>query len=167
MAASICSGAVPELAASTIERAGLVTAMPARRVTSAPDGALVVVCSAIPGRARTPRASRGTVRWTRSGITVCQDMSESYLAGALEHLPEAESTFDRFDIKAQRTKAVDEVRRAERVEHGELLRHTRYLWLRTPRNLTDRQAERLQGLLRLPLSDRTRLPLDAALRRRL
>jgi transposase len=82
---------------------------------------------------------------------VCQDMSESYLAGALEHLPEAEITFDRFHIKAQLTKAVDEVRRAERVEHGELLRHTRYLWLRNPRNLTDRQHDRLVELLRLPL----------------
>ncbi len=82
---------------------------------------------------------------------VCQDMSESYLTGALEHLPEAEITFDRFHIKAQLTKAVDEVRRAERSEHTELLRHTRYLWLRNPRNLTDRQADRLDQLLRLPL----------------
>jgi hypothetical protein len=78
-------------------------------------------------------------------------MSESYLIGALEHLPAAEITFDRYHIKAQLTKAVDEVRRAERAEHGQLLRHTRYLWLRNPRNLTDRQADRLAGLLRLPL----------------
>jgi transposase len=82
---------------------------------------------------------------------VCQDMSESYLIGALEHLPAAEITFDRYHIKAQLTKAVDEVRRAERAEHGQLLRHTRYLWLRNPRNLTDRQADRLAELLRLPL----------------
>ncbi len=82
---------------------------------------------------------------------VCQDMSESYLAGALEHLPAAEITFDRYHIKAQLTRAVDEVRRAERVQHTELLRHTRYLWLRNPRNLTDRQRERLDGLLRLSL----------------
>ncbi|MDQ3275253.1 MAG: transposase, partial [Actinomycetota bacterium] len=60
---------------------------------------------------------------------VCQDMSESYLIGALEHLPAAEITFDRYHIKAQLTKAVDEVRRSERAEHGQLLRHTRYLWL--------------------------------------
>jgi transposase len=82
---------------------------------------------------------------------VCQDMSESYLTGALEHLPAAEITFDRYHIKAQLTKAVDEVRRAERAEHAELLRHTRYLWLRNPRTLTDRQAKRLCELLRLPL----------------
>lgn len=82
---------------------------------------------------------------------VCQDMSESYLAGALEHLPAAEITFDRYHVKAQLTRAVDEVRRAERSEHAELLRHTRYLWLRNPRNLSDRQAQRLGELLRMPL----------------
>ena len=82
---------------------------------------------------------------------VCQDMSESYLTGALKYLPAAEITFDRYHIKAELTRAVDEVRRSERVEHAELLRHTRYLWLKRPANLTDRQADRLAGLLRLPL----------------
>lgn len=43
---------------------------------------------------------------------VCQDMSEGFLKGALEHLPDAEITFDRFRIKAQLTQAVDEARRA-------------------------------------------------------
>ncbi len=32
---------------------------------------------------------------------VCQDMSQSFLAGALEHLPEAQITFDRYHVKAQ------------------------------------------------------------------
>jgi transposase len=82
---------------------------------------------------------------------VCQDMSEAYLAGALKHLPAAEITFDRYHIKAQLSKAVDEVRKAERREHGELLAHSRYLWLRNPRNLTDRQADRLAELMRHPL----------------
>lgn len=82
---------------------------------------------------------------------VCQDMSEAYLAGALKHLPTAEITFDRYHVKAQLTKAVDEVRKTERREHSDLLRHSRYLWLRNPRNLTDNQAERLAELMRHPL----------------
>ncbi len=57
---------------------------------------------------------------------VCQDMSEAYLAGALEHLPESEITFDRYHVKAQLTKAVDEVRRSEAKEQQELLRRSRY-----------------------------------------
>jgi transposase len=82
---------------------------------------------------------------------VCQDLSEAFLSGALEHLPDAEITFDRYHVKAQLTRAVDEVRRAERAEHGDLLKRSRYLWLRNPTNLTDRQRDRLDELLRHPL----------------
>jgi len=82
---------------------------------------------------------------------ICQDMSEAFLAGSLAHLPEAEITFDRYHVKAQLTKAVDEVRRAERAEHADLLKRSRYLWLRNPRNLTARQRDRLDWLLRQPL----------------
>jgi transposase len=82
---------------------------------------------------------------------VCQDLSEAFLSGALEHLPDAEITFDRYHVKAQLTKAVDEIRRAEKAEHGELLKRSRYLWLRRPQNLTDRQRDHLDELLRHPL----------------
>jgi transposase len=82
---------------------------------------------------------------------VCQDMSEAYLSGALEHLPEAEITFDRYHVKAQLTKAVDEVRRSEHKQHGELLKRSRYLWLRNPRNLNEKQRTRLDELLAFPL----------------
>ncbi|MCA1681337.1 MAG: ISL3 family transposase, partial [Actinobacteria bacterium] len=82
---------------------------------------------------------------------VCQDLSEAFLSGALEHLPEAEITFDRYHVKAQLTRAVDLVRRAERAEHGDLLKRSRYLWLRNPSNLNDRQRDRLDELLRHPL----------------
>jgi transposase len=81
---------------------------------------------------------------------VCQDLSEAFLSGALQHLPDAEITFDRYHVKAQLTKAVDEVRRAERAEHGDLLKRSRYLWLRNPTNLTARQRDRLDELLRHP-----------------
>ncbi len=94
-----------------------------------------------------------TARGGRAGqITeVCQDMSESFLAGALEHLPDAEITFDRYHVKAQLTRAVDLVRRAEAAEHHDVLARTRYLWLRSPSSLTAAQMRRLDELLRLPL----------------
>jgi transposase len=82
---------------------------------------------------------------------VCQDMSESFLTGALEHLPDAEITFDRYHVKAQLSKAVDEVRREERGEQRELLRRSRYLWLKNPSNLNDKQRVRLDELLCHPL----------------
>lgn len=82
---------------------------------------------------------------------VCQDMSESYLTGALRHLPAAEITFDRYHVKAQLSRAVDEVRRSEANEQSELLRRSRYLWLRNPSNLSEGQRTRLDELLRQPL----------------
>ncbi|MCA1698830.1 MAG: ISL3 family transposase, partial [Actinobacteria bacterium] len=82
---------------------------------------------------------------------VCQDLSEAFLSGALEHLPDAEITFDRYHVKAQLTRAVDLVRRAERAEHGDLLKRSRYLWLRNPTNLSAGQRDRLDELLRHPL----------------
>jgi transposase len=82
---------------------------------------------------------------------VCQDMSEAYRAGVLKHLPQAEITFDRYHVKAQLGKAIDEVRRAEAKEHKGLLKNTRYLWLKRPENLTIKQLDWLDELLRAPL----------------
>ncbi|MEO8969930.1 MAG: ISL3 family transposase [Solirubrobacteraceae bacterium] len=82
---------------------------------------------------------------------VCQDMSEPYLLGVLENLQEAEITFDRYHVKAALGKAVDDVRKAERQDHGDTLKRSRYLWLRRPENLSEKQRVRLDGLLKLPL----------------
>jgi transposase len=82
---------------------------------------------------------------------VCQDMSEAYLAGVLKHLPAAEITFDRYHIRQQLSKAIDEIRRHEAKEHKQLLKNTRYLWLKRPKNLTDKQHDWLDELLQQPL----------------
>ncbi len=82
---------------------------------------------------------------------VCQDMSEPYLLGVLGNLLQAEITFDRYHVKAQLAQAVDEVRRQERKQQGELLKGSRYLWLRKPAKLSEKQRAQLDGLLRQPL----------------
>jgi transposase len=82
---------------------------------------------------------------------VCQDMSAAYLAGVREHLPKAQVTFDRYHVKQKLGEAIDTVRRAEAKEHKELLRNTRYLWLKRPENLTVRQLDWLDELLVQPL----------------
>ena len=82
---------------------------------------------------------------------VCQDMSEPYLLGVLGNLLRAQITFDRYHVKAQLSKAVDEVRRQERKQQGELLKGSRYLWLRKPTTLSEKQRAQLDGLLRQPL----------------
>lgn len=83
---------------------------------------------------------------------VCQDMSGAYLAGVREHLPQAEVTFDRFHVKQKLSEAIDAVRRAEAKEQRQLLKHTRYLWLKRPANLTARQLDWLDQLLTQPLA---------------
>ena len=82
---------------------------------------------------------------------VCQDMSGAYLAGVREHLKHAEVTFDRFHVKQKLSEAIDAVRRAEAKEQKELLKNTRYLWLKRPKNLTSKQLDWLDQLLAQPL----------------
>jgi transposase len=82
---------------------------------------------------------------------VCQDMSEAFLKGTLTYLPAAEITFDRYHVRSHLSKAVDEVRREEAKHHQELLKNTRYMWLKRPKNLTERQRDLLDELLAQPL----------------
>jgi transposase len=70
---------------------------------------------------------------------VCQDMPEAVLAGSLKHLPAAEIVFDRYHVRSHLSKAVDEIRREEAKRQGQLLKNTRYLWLKRPKNLTTRR----------------------------
>jgi len=93
---------------------------------------------------------------------VCQDMSGPYLAGVREYLGRAVVTFDRFHVKQKLSEAIDTVRRAEAKEHKQLLKNTRYLWLKRPSNLTARQQDWLDQLLLQPL--RTARAYEQALR---
>jgi len=61
-------------------------------------------------------------------------------SGAL-HLPNAEVTFDRYHVKQKLSEAIDEVRRAESKQHKQLLKNTRYLWLKRPANLSAKQQD--------------------------
>ena len=78
-------------------------------------------------------------------------MSQSYLAGVRENLKQAHVTIDRYHVKQKLSEAIDTVRRAEAKEHKELLKNTRYLWLKRPTNLTVKQQDWLDQLLQQPL----------------
>jgi transposase len=82
---------------------------------------------------------------------VCQDMSEAFLKGTRTHLSAAEVTFDRYHIRQHLSKAVDEVRREESKHQKDLLKNTRYMWLKRPAKLTDKQRDLLDELLAQPL----------------
>jgi transposase len=76
---------------------------------------------------------------------VCIDMSPAFIKGVAESLPNAAVTFDRFHAVKIVNDAVDQVRRAERKAHA-LLKGTRYIWLRNPENLSERQRAMLDAL---------------------
>lgn len=86
---------------------------------------------------------------------VCCDMWQPYIDVLKTFLPQAVLVFDRFHITQQLLRAVDEVRRDEARElkksNPELLKRTRYLWLRNAENLTSKQRARLGYLEKLNL----------------
>lgn len=83
---------------------------------------------------------------------VAMDMSPAFLAAAMEVIPLAENKIvhDRFHVMQHATEAVDKVRRRE---HRELkkeddmrLSGTKYVWLTSQENLSDKQSERLESI---------------------
>lgn len=86
---------------------------------------------------------------------VCCDMWNPYIDVIKQQVPEATLVFDKFHLIRHLLDAVNDVRKAEarelRSTHPELLKGTRYLWLKNPWNLTDKQAARLGFLERLKL----------------
>jgi transposase len=73
------------------------------------------------------------------------DMSPAFIKGVEENLPNAEFTFDKFHVLKTLNEAVDEVRRQEQKGQPEL-KNTRYIFLKNPENLTNKQADRLKEI---------------------
>ena len=76
---------------------------------------------------------------------VCIDMSPAFIKGVTENLPNAAITFDKFHAVKIINDAVDRVRRGEQ-KSQRMLKGTRYLWLRNPASLSDRQRATLESL---------------------
>ena len=155
-----------------VERVG-IDETSSRRGTStcrcSPISTSGVACSCVEGRDHETVQAFSLFLETHGGdpgqvSEVCQDMSEAFLKGTLTHLPKAEITFDRYHVKSHLSKAVDEVRREESKHHRELLANTRYMWLKRPANLTERQRDLLDELLAQPLADRPRVHARPAVR---
>lgn len=73
------------------------------------------------------------------------DMSPAFISGVTSYLPEAGITFDKFHVIQALNKAQDEVRRMEQKKNP-LLKSSRYIWLKNPENLTEKQKEQLETL---------------------
>jgi len=73
---------------------------------------------------------------------ICIDMSAAYLKGVQVTFPKAEVVFDYFHVVQLVSQALDEVRRRERKSFPELLKGTRWVWLKGEEKLSE--AERAQ-----------------------
>lgn len=95
---------------------------------------------------------------------VCCDMWDPYLNGLRTHLPQAGVVFDRFHVMVQINQAIEKVRREEQQENA-VLKKTRYLWLKNPKNLTEKQAVQLGQLKQLDLKTARAYHIKLALAR--
>jgi len=73
------------------------------------------------------------------------DMSPAFIKGIKENLPNAEITFDKFHILKIINEAVNSVRKQE-VSTNNILKGTKYIWLKNYNNLTKKQKESLDEL---------------------
>lgn len=95
---------------------------------------------------------------------VCCDMWDPYLNGIGKLLRDSRVVFDRFHVMNQINKALEAVRREEQQDNG-VLKKSRFLWLKNPKNLTTRQEVRLQALKRLDLKTARAYQIKLALAR--
>jgi transposase len=86
---------------------------------------------------------------------ICCDMWMPYIKVIEEKAPDALLVFDKFHIVRHLMTAVDQVRRNEvkekGKEHKQLIKHSRYIWLKNPWNLTEKQKAKLGSLEKLNL----------------
>lgn len=77
------------------------------------------------------------------------DMSPAFIKGIEDNFPKAEITFDKFHIMKILGKAVDDVRKEE-IKEQDILRGTKYLWLKNREHLTVAQEEALKAIESMP-----------------
>jgi transposase len=88
---------------------------------------------------------------------VAMDMSAAYVKAAKQTIPLAENKIvhDRFHVMQLATKAVDKVRRGEHrrliLDDDNRLAKTRYIWLTSQENLSEKQRARLDDVFTLNL----------------
>ena len=78
--------------------------------------------------------------------SACIDMSKAFIKGIKEELPNAEITFDPFHVIQLMNKALGSVRAEEAKLFPDLLKGSRYSFLKNPENLTEKQDETLVKL---------------------
>ena len=111
-----------------------------------------VVISAVEGRTKESVENLCTTSLTaptahqRSKVeTICTDMWDAYIYAAKAYFKQAKHCHDNFHLVGYLNKAVDKVRRREVKEH-EILKNTKYLYLKDQLNLTEKQRIKFESI---------------------
>jgi transposase len=75
------------------------------------------------------------------------DMSAAFIKGVKEQLPNAETTFDPFHVIKLMNDALAKIRAEEARLFPEILKKSRYLFLKNPENLTAEEEQRLDAII--------------------
>lgn len=86
--------------------------------------------------------------------SISMDMSNSFIKGAQDNLPNAQITFDKFHVVAQASKALDETRRQEQ-KSDPTLKGMRWKLLRDQDDLNAEEKAELQAFVRQAAGKRT------------
>jgi transposase len=75
------------------------------------------------------------------------DMSKAFIKGVKEQLPNAVTTFDRFHLIKLMNETMGKIRADEARQFPEILKKSRYLFLKNPENLTPEEEQRLDTIV--------------------
>jgi transposase len=79
---------------------------------------------------------------------VCIDLSPAFISGVTTQFQNAKITFDRFHVKQHLNKAMDELRKTERVDHA-ILKNHKYTFLKSNKKLSDEKKDERDKLIEL------------------
>lgn len=82
---------------------------------------------------------------TKNMEYITMDVYPSYKSGAKEYFPYSRIVFDHFHVIKMMNDTVDRIRRKEEKDN-EILRNTRYDWIKNSSELTNREMERMRSV---------------------
>jgi transposase len=81
---------------------------------------------------------------------IIMDMYPSYISGAKQYFPDSSIVFDHFHVIKMMNDTLDRIRRKE-ARNNEILKHTRYDWLKNSDDLSEKERDRLMSIKSLDL----------------
>ena len=76
---------------------------------------------------------------------ITMDMYPSFISEAKEYFPDSSIVFDHIHVIKMMNDALDRIRRKE-ARNNEILKHTRYDWLKNSPDLSDKERDRLMSV---------------------